>query len=156
REGRPALQVIHTRRLLAHSKGDDNRPADLIDRLWRDDPLTRLCADSSQLADLQEVAARDILHLAEAVATRPKLDAAGETALPPARRIRRSLELHAEAAQRPLGRVAEELNAALHQMMEQHPEVVLLGEDLLDPYGGAFKVSKGLSTNYPTQVFSTP
>jgi len=50
----------------------------------------------------------------------------------------------------------ESLNNALHKMMAFDPQVVLIGEDLLDPYGGAFKVSKGLSTNYPKQVISTP
>lgn len=34
--------------------------------------------------------------------------------------------------------------------------VLLLGEDVLDPYGGAFKVSQGLSSAYPGRVFSTP
>jgi pyruvate/2-oxoglutarate/acetoin dehydrogenase E1 component len=53
-------------------------------------------------------------------------------------------------------RVAEELNGTLHGMMAEHSDVVLIGEDLLDPYGGAFKVSKGLSTAYPAQVLSTP
>jgi pyruvate/2-oxoglutarate/acetoin dehydrogenase E1 component len=32
----------------------------------------------------------------------------------------------------------------------------LIGEDLLDPYGGAFKVSRGLSSRFPDQVLSTP
>jgi pyruvate/2-oxoglutarate/acetoin dehydrogenase E1 component len=31
-----------------------------------------------------------------------------------------------------------------------------LGEDLLDPYGGAFKVARGLSTAYPERVWTTP
>jgi pyruvate/2-oxoglutarate/acetoin dehydrogenase E1 component len=48
------------------------------------------------------------------------------------------------------------LNAALHQSMEGDERVILLGEDLLDPYGGAFKVTQGLSTAYPDQVFTTP
>jgi pyruvate/2-oxoglutarate/acetoin dehydrogenase E1 component len=34
--------------------------------------------------------------------------------------------------------------------------VLLIGEDLLDPYGGAFKVSRGLSTRFPDRVRSTP
>jgi pyruvate/2-oxoglutarate/acetoin dehydrogenase E1 component len=50
----------------------------------------------------------------------------------------------------------ESLNKALHELMATDSSVVLIGEDLLDPYGGAFKVSKGLSTNYPKQVISTP
>lgn len=40
--------------------------------------------------------------------------------------------------------------------MEKDSQVIMIGEDLLDPYGGAFKVSKGLSTKYPNQVISTP
>ena len=50
----------------------------------------------------------------------------------------------------------ESLNNALHDMMSKDSQVVLIGEDLLDPYGGAFKVSKGLSTAFPKQVISTP
>ncbi len=48
------------------------------------------------------------------------------------------------------------LNRALHEAMEQDPRVLLLGEDLLDPYGGAFKVSKGLSTAFPDRVMTCP
>lgn len=52
--------------------------------------------------------------------------------------------------------VLENLNAALHKLMSEDKAVTLLGEDLLDPYGGAFKVTKGLSTNYPERVITTP
>jgi pyruvate/2-oxoglutarate/acetoin dehydrogenase E1 component len=53
-------------------------------------------------------------------------------------------------------RVVEELNAALHQLMREDPDLHIVGEDLLDPYGGAFKVTKGLSTLYPSRVLATP
>jgi pyruvate/2-oxoglutarate/acetoin dehydrogenase E1 component len=53
-------------------------------------------------------------------------------------------------------RYSESLNAAHHRLMKGSSDVILLGEDLLDPYGGAFKVSKGLSTSFPDQVISTP
>lgn len=48
------------------------------------------------------------------------------------------------------------LNASLHRLMSEDERVVVLGEDLLDPYGGAFKVTRGLSTEYPARVFTTP
>ena len=32
----------------------------------------------------------------------------------------------------------------------------VLGEDILDPYGGAFKITKGLSTGFPDRVLTTP
>ncbi len=50
----------------------------------------------------------------------------------------------------------ESLNRSLHSILNNNKDVVLVGEDLLDPYGGTFKVSKGLSTAYPEQVISTP
>ena len=34
--------------------------------------------------------------------------------------------------------------------------MVLLGEDIADPYGGAFKVTRGLSTDFPERVRTTP
>jgi len=48
------------------------------------------------------------------------------------------------------------LQQALHQMMTDDPRVIVLGEDILDPYGGAFKVTKGLSTRFPERVWTTP
>jgi pyruvate/2-oxoglutarate/acetoin dehydrogenase E1 component len=53
-------------------------------------------------------------------------------------------------------RILDCLNAALHDAMEQDDRVLLIGEDILDPYGGAFKVAQGLSTRFPDQVFTTP
>ncbi len=53
-------------------------------------------------------------------------------------------------------RIVERLNAGLHSAFEKDERVYLLGEDLLDPYGGAFKVSKGLSSQYPERVFTSP
>lgn len=52
--------------------------------------------------------------------------------------------------------VLDSINAALRQALENDPAVILLGEDLLDPYGGAFKVTRGLSSSFPGRVLSTP
>ncbi len=51
---------------------------------------------------------------------------------------------------------AKELNAALRECLETDERVVLIGEDILDPYGGAFKVTRGLSTDFPQRVRTTP
>lgn len=52
--------------------------------------------------------------------------------------------------------VLDSLNAALHKTLDEDPAVVVLGEDVLDPYGGAFKVTRGLSTAHPERVWTTP
>jgi len=48
------------------------------------------------------------------------------------------------------------LNDALHEAMYENDKVLFIGEDILDPYGGAFKIAKGLSTKFPDRVYSTP
>ena len=52
--------------------------------------------------------------------------------------------------------VLTSLNQALHDLLESSPPVYVLGEDILDPYGGAFKVTRGLSTRFPDRVLTTP
>jgi len=52
--------------------------------------------------------------------------------------------------------VLASLNLGLHQALQEDRNVILLGEDLLDPYGGSFKVTRGLSTRFPDQVWTTP
>ncbi|NQY43383.1 MAG: alpha-ketoacid dehydrogenase subunit beta [Legionellales bacterium] len=53
-------------------------------------------------------------------------------------------------------RLDESINLALTNLMTSNDKVYFLGEDILDPYGGAFKISKGLSTKFPERVITTP
>ena len=53
-------------------------------------------------------------------------------------------------------RCVQVLNGALHEIFASRGDVYLFGEDILDPYGGAFKVTQGLSDGYPGRVFTTP
>jgi 2-oxoisovalerate dehydrogenase E1 component len=52
--------------------------------------------------------------------------------------------------------VRSQLNSALAALLAEDDRVLLLGEDLHDPYGGAFKVTENLSSTYPDRVISTP
>jgi len=52
--------------------------------------------------------------------------------------------------------ILDNLNIALHDAMQCDDRVIVLGEDILDPYGGAFKVTRGLSSNFPNRVMTTP
>jgi pyruvate/2-oxoglutarate/acetoin dehydrogenase E1 component len=52
--------------------------------------------------------------------------------------------------------VLASLNAGLRAALAADERVLVLGEDVLDPYGGAFKVTHGLSTEFPDQVLTTP
>lgn len=52
--------------------------------------------------------------------------------------------------------VLASLNSALQRALAQDERVLLMGEDILDPYGGAFKVTRGLSEAFPDRVLTTP
>lgn len=53
-------------------------------------------------------------------------------------------------------RITESLNHALHDLLAEEPALHVVGEDIADPCGGAFRVTKGLSTAYPERVLSAP
>ncbi|MCK5052707.1 MAG: hypothetical protein KAR65_00415 [Anaerolineales bacterium] len=52
--------------------------------------------------------------------------------------------------------ILESLNQGLRTCLEESDRVYVIGEDVLDPYGGAFKVTRGLSTDYPEHLITTP
>jgi pyruvate/2-oxoglutarate/acetoin dehydrogenase E1 component len=52
--------------------------------------------------------------------------------------------------------VLERLRAGLVEAFAQDERTLLLGEDVLDPYGGAFGVTRGLSNRFPDRVLTTP
>lgn len=53
-------------------------------------------------------------------------------------------------------RCVDALNEALHELLASRDDVYVLGEDVLDPYGGAFKVTAGLSDRFGGRVLATP
>ena len=53
-------------------------------------------------------------------------------------------------------RVIDQINTSLHDFMAADAGAHLIGEDVLDPYGGAFKATRGLSTAFPDRVLTTP
>jgi 2-oxoisovalerate dehydrogenase E1 component len=157
RDGQPFFQIIDTRRLMPHSKGDDNRPKALLEELWQSDPLSNLLEHDPVAKELFQRAQREIDTVADIVSRRPAATARADSAwAQDDRRICSDCLRPQPSHDGSKPRVIDELNRALHCAMEANPLTILLGEDLLDPYGGAFKASKGLSTEFPSQVFSTP
>ncbi|HJR58740.1 MAG TPA: thiamine pyrophosphate-dependent enzyme [Vicinamibacterales bacterium] len=154
RDGRPSMLMIDTERLGPHSKGDDLRTAEEMAYIRQRDPLA---ATGRRLPDAErdaiEAENRSVITeiYREALASPPAshLEAA-RTILHPACEHPRAAHAAVE------GNVRLQLNSALSELLRDEPRVILLGEDLHDPYGGAFKVTAGLSSAYPDRVISTP
>jgi 2-oxoisovalerate dehydrogenase E1 component len=157
RSGRPGFLVIDTCRLGPHSKGDDLRPAEEMEAIRRRDPLTRLGErlDPALRAQLEAANRAFLDAVLEAARNSPEARFTAPPALPFA-----AADPPADAPAWPAANaprsVRVALNQALHHLLAHDPRVLLLGEDLHDPYGGAFKVTAGLSTAFPGRVVSTP
>jgi 2-oxoisovalerate dehydrogenase E1 component len=152
-EGRPFLQVVHTYRLAPHSKGDDDRDPREIEE-WRErDPLLlmRRYLEPERAETLAAEADQEVEDALREARDRPDPDAARAVAF----------EL-VPAATRPVPwpeskrRYVESINEALHRLLSENPSAVVIGEDILDPYGGAFKATKGLSSSFRDRVLTTP
>lgn len=149
----PLLLHVRTYRLRAHSKGDDTREIEEVQAFADTDTLNRLLNDPSEpVLDLIEKIDRrldEAVQLAEqAQPTQPP----GSSGQAPAQ---------AEAVEwRPLDfrpqRIVDAIRSALDESMAEDRRIILMGEDLCDPYGGAFKVTAGLSSKYGNRVRNTP
>lgn len=50
----------------------------------------------------------------------------------------------------------EAINHGLREELERNPKIVMWGEDIADPKGGVFGVTRGLSTAFPDRVSNSP
>lgn len=150
----PRALILHTLRFGPHSKGDDTRDPQVVAE-WKAqrDPLkihrTRLTPAQAAEVEAQvdqriraafQQALEDEPYPAKVSLTPPSSPKITATFAPPP----------------PDTLVLEALNAGLQHALQTDERVLLLGEDLLDPYGGAFKVTRGLSSAYPRRVLTTP
>ena len=53
-------------------------------------------------------------------------------------------------------RMLDAINKTFHSALNQMPDVVFFGEDIADPKGGVFNLTKGLSTKYPQRAVNSP
>lgn len=153
---RPGFLAIDTGRLGPHSKGDDLRPESEMAALRARDPVEQLGAslDPFTRKSIETAADTFFESLTASAYASPEAryaevprslfdgarlpnDAAGHTT-PPGKTVRAAL------------------NATLERLLAEDPRTIVLGEDLHDPYGGAFKVTAGLSSRFPGRVVSTP
>jgi 2-oxoisovalerate dehydrogenase E1 component len=155
---RPGFLVIDTRRMGPHSKGDDLRDEAVVAAIRARDPLAamgRRLSDDVRVA-IEARNAAFIEQVREAANASPEAvtDDAPEHIFDRAGELQGAQPTYPAVATKTSVRLA--INAALNHLLANHADTILLGEDLHDPYGGAFKVTQGLSTAFPGRVISTP
>lgn len=147
RSGKPAFIKINTYRLNAHSKGDDDRSLDEIEYFNSKDPLSILLQNEEWVETKTRIENEINEHI-ESV----KYEYITESdycfdQLP--RHPKAELVSYKNSDKR----MVNALNDAYFNTLSNG--AFLIGEDITDPYGGAFKVTKGFSSSFPNQVLSS-
>ncbi len=149
---KPVFHLVDTYRLNAHSKGDDDRDKEEVNSYLEKDFI-----------HLFEKNENDLYH--------KYLGLANEKIDEILKEIENDQELSLEEyysegtnensdiwneVEGINKRQVELLNDFFRKIIENDQKTIFIGEDILSPYGGAFKVAKGLSDIAPARTLSTP
>ena len=149
-ERRPLFLRVDTYRLMAHSKSDDNRDPAEVATYWERDLLHRAV---KQFPEIMVPIEKTLLaRLDAAVDEAERSPMSSLPAPPPEEPPTAWTETVFEGSERVVNRI----NLGLRRALERDDRIVLLGEDIEAPYGGAFKATKELSQLYPGRVRNTP
>jgi 2-oxoisovalerate dehydrogenase E1 component len=150
---RPVFLQVDCDRLMAHSKGDDVRDPQEINDMWSRDPLTSFLHDNPAEGAALQDQARHIVETAVANASTVPYTQSPQSGSIPAYAEEPSWHVSNLAVD---DRIGARIRDSLHRNMERDPRILVFGEDVESPYGGAFKVTKGLSDEFPDRVRNTP
>ena len=151
---RPGMLVIDTHRLGPHSKGDDLRNQEERNAIAARDPLAAVGRRLSA-SDREKIDARNAEFLRQIeLESQASPEASFDTV--PLHSFRKSIALNSPEQPARAANVRSAINVALRDLLREDSNVIVLGEDLHEPYGGAFKVTAGLSKEFPDRVISTP
>ncbi len=148
---KPLFHLVNTYRLKAHSKGDDDRDIKEIEKYQKLDFLNILEKKDKKYFDKENNKIKkeifDFLNeaLLKKEQTKSNYFRSQEN---------KSKEIIFKKFQENNERFIKKINNSFKNVLKNN-DTIFLGEDIIDPYGGAFKVSKGLSDLYPERVIGT-
>ncbi|MDA7566624.1 thiamine pyrophosphate-dependent enzyme [Flavobacteriaceae bacterium] len=153
-ESQPGFFLVDTYRLNAHSKGDDDRDPKEKEFFRKKDFLTKF--EKSNPLIFKEIDNRIIKKIKIAVNEIEKSEELSINEYFNEELLEEIKDKNWNLIKPLKKRQVKLINNFFHKTMESNKKTVFIGEDILSPYGGAFKVANGLSTNFPDRVFSTP
>jgi 2-oxoisovalerate dehydrogenase E1 component len=150
-------------RLASHTSSDDHRvyrPLDEIAEMETRDPIKLLATQLIREGLLDEVKFEALVDRIKDQVDRDYQKAELE-ADPDASKVTESMFGEPAAANLPPiqpGRqtMVSAVNNTLRKALESDPKVICFGEDIEDPKGGVFGITKSLSASFPNQVFNSP
>jgi 2-oxoisovalerate dehydrogenase E1 component len=155
RTGKPAWHRVDTFRLMAHSKGDDNRPEEYVAPFREKDPINAMLKEHGESPRWKALIAEIEAEIESAVKT---ADAApwGDCAEAASRNVHREREYRWSRKSFEREKCVAAVRKGLEAGLTDHDNLIIIGEDIESPYGGAFKCTQGLSAKWPERVRNTP
>ena len=160
----PTLIWADLDRLASHTSSDDHRvyrPLDEIDAMAARDPIRvmgeRLVAEGTlSLSDWEQMQAEAVRivdedYLRAEQEEDPRADEVLQFAFPD----KTPAQPHGLSEGQRTTMVAA-MSGEFRRVLQADQTVVFFGEDIEDPKGGVFGLTKGLSHDFPTQVFNSP
>ncbi|HAY80182.1 MAG TPA: hypothetical protein DCY79_10295, partial [Planctomycetaceae bacterium] len=160
----PGFLWCEVDRLGGHTSNDDHRQyrsEEELNQLDDSDPLARFkrrllaeqIVSSSEIEQLERDVRRDVRADYEQAASEAApqasetlLHVVGDSAIPNDCPV----ELSSEAT------IADAVKATFRAALAEDDRFVFFGEDIEDPKGGVFKITEGLSTEFPGRVVNSP
>ncbi|MFY7881362.1 MAG: alpha-ketoacid dehydrogenase subunit alpha/beta [Fimbriimonas sp.] len=159
----PTLIWLDIDRLSSHTSSDDHRVyRDLedIEEMQHRDPIRLLAEELIAAGQLTQENFKALQEEVQDLVDKDYL-AAEKADDPIAEEVMRDCwgaEVVAEAPPIGTGRMTmvSSINQTFQKALENDPKIVFFGEDIEDPKGGVFGITKGLSEQFPRQVFNSP
>jgi 2-oxoisovalerate dehydrogenase E1 component len=148
---KPLFHLVDTYRLMAHSKGDDTRSDETVASFRNKDPLNILFEECGEKDWLREMVSEIRRRIDLAI---EKAESAAFLDLQPFRDNKLNYTWEEKSLKRQ--RINSSINEGLHEVLAANNKIHIIGEDIESPYGGAFKVTAGLSAEFPNRVRNTP
>jgi len=159
----PTILWCDIDRLSSHTSSDDHRvyrPQEDIDAMLLRDPIILL---KNELVAAGQLSEAEFERMQEEVAKQVDDDYLKAERMPDPEAA--EVYDHCWGDERPAERppietgpmtMVESINKTFRKALENDPEVIFFGEDIEDPKGGVFGLTKSLSEAFPRQVFNSP
>ncbi|MAX60759.1 MAG: pyruvate dehydrogenase [Rhodobiaceae bacterium] len=151
---KPSFLVIETYRLKAHSKGDDDRDENEIKHYYNIDHLNNELKKNENLIEFNKNIKNEIDRYVEQIIGEGGITLESYLGDQNSNKINQItwLKQNPEIEKKQI----TQINDYFKNILEKNDKVVFIGEDIKDPYGGAFKATKDLTNIKMDNIISTP
>jgi 2-oxoisovalerate dehydrogenase E1 component len=152
-KNKPLFCKVDTYRLMAHSKGDDNRPKEEIEKYWAVDPLQKILNEFGNTPEYLQLLNEVETEINNAV-TEAENSSYGSIKKTTSNLVKPTVNWKEISFEKDRG--ASLVRKGLENGLSNDDNVIIIGEDIESPYGGAFKCTTGLSDKFTGRVRNTP